>query len=189
MGSWEKISESESKKYCGSSVVEELGGLRWAAGRDLRLVVASPRAAQCKERENEGLKTKKSVHCYTVWETTQIKHFLPLFFIFFFSSVSFLCHDRVATVSFPCLSRVNIKKQFFWLGHLRDTQATMLFPFRCPTRVWHRHFAHFGVSVLHSFNDWEMAEVLSFFNLIHSKIPSHVGPDVMKWTLRQHGRF
>ena len=66
MGSREKIGESESKKYCGSSVVEELGGLRWAAGRDLRLVVASPRAAQCKERENEGLKTKKGVHCYTV---------------------------------------------------------------------------------------------------------------------------
>ena len=66
IGSREKIGESESKKYCGSSVVEELGGLRWAAGRDLRLVVASPRAAQCKERENEGLKTKKSVHCYTV---------------------------------------------------------------------------------------------------------------------------
>jgi hypothetical protein len=26
MGSREKIGESESKKYCGSSVVEELGG-------------------------------------------------------------------------------------------------------------------------------------------------------------------
>jgi hypothetical protein len=49
-------------------------------------------------------------------------------------------------------------------------------------RVW-------NFSLIRDFNDWEMAEVLTFFNLIHSKIPSHEGPDVMKWTLRQHGRF
>ena len=43
-------------------------------------------------------------------------------------------------------------------------------------RVW-------NFSFIRDFNDWEMDEVLSFFNLIHSKIPSHEGPDVMKWTL------
>uniref|UniRef100_A0A2N9EUJ9 Reverse transcriptase zinc-binding domain-containing protein n=1 Tax=Fagus sylvatica TaxID=28930 RepID=A0A2N9EUJ9_FAGSY len=49
-------------------------------------------------------------------------------------------------------------------------------------RVW-------NFSFIRDFNDWEMEEVLSFLNLIHSKIPSHEGPDVMKWKLRQHGRF
>jgi hypothetical protein len=49
-------------------------------------------------------------------------------------------------------------------------------------RVW-------NFSFIRDFNDWEMDEVLTFFNLIHSKIPRHEGPDVMKWTLRQHGRF
>uniref|UniRef100_A0A2N9FD38 SMP-LTD domain-containing protein n=1 Tax=Fagus sylvatica TaxID=28930 RepID=A0A2N9FD38_FAGSY len=49
-------------------------------------------------------------------------------------------------------------------------------------RVW-------NFSFIRDFNDWEMDEVLTFFNLIHSKIPRHEGPDVMKWSLRQHGRF
>uniref|UniRef100_A0A2N9FZT4 Reverse transcriptase domain-containing protein n=1 Tax=Fagus sylvatica TaxID=28930 RepID=A0A2N9FZT4_FAGSY len=49
-------------------------------------------------------------------------------------------------------------------------------------RVW-------NFSFIQDFNDWEMDEVLTFFNLIHSKIPRHEGPDVMKWSLRQHGRF
>jgi hypothetical protein len=49
-------------------------------------------------------------------------------------------------------------------------------------RVW-------NFSFIRDFNDWEMDEVLNFFNLIHSKIPRHEGPDVMKWSLRQHGRF
>jgi hypothetical protein len=49
-------------------------------------------------------------------------------------------------------------------------------------RVW-------NFSFIRDFIDWEMDEVLNFFTLIHSKIPSHEGPDVMRWTLRQHGRF
>jgi hypothetical protein len=55
-------------------------------------------------------------------------------------------------------------------------------PVEGDSRVWNFSFTQ-------DFNDWEMDEVLSFFNLIHSKIQNNEGPDVMKWTLRQHGRF
>jgi hypothetical protein len=44
-------------------------------------------------------------------------------------------------------------------------------------------------SFIWDFNDWEMDEVLNFFTFIHPKIPNHEGPDVMRWTPRQHGRF
>ena len=49
-------------------------------------------------------------------------------------------------------------------------------------RVW-------NFSFIWDFNDWEMDEVLNFFTLIHSRFPNNEGPDVMRWTLRQHGRF
>jgi hypothetical protein len=68
---------------------------------------------------------------------------VPLFFFFFSLSVSLRCRSCVPPVSL-------IKKTCFWNGHLRDTQAAVSFPFRCGTRVRHRHLAHFGVSVLHS---------------------------------------
>uniref|UniRef100_A0A2N9ESH0 Reverse transcriptase zinc-binding domain-containing protein n=1 Tax=Fagus sylvatica TaxID=28930 RepID=A0A2N9ESH0_FAGSY len=39
------------------------------------------------------------------------------------------------------------------------------------------------------FNDWEVAQVLTFFNFIHSRIPTSVGPDTMHWKPRKHGVF
>jgi hypothetical protein len=39
------------------------------------------------------------------------------------------------------------------------------------------------------FNDWEVEEVLAFFNFIHSKLPAGLDPDCMHWKLRQHGEF
>ena len=82
--------------------------------------MARPRAAQCKERENEGLKTTKSVHCYTVWETTQIKHFLPLFNFFFLLRVfrvSRLCHNCVLSMSVPCRYKKTIFLAWTPTGH------------------------------------------------------------------------
>ena len=39
------------------------------------------------------------------------------------------------------------------------------------------------------FNDWEVDQVLTFFNFIQSRIPTSVGPDSMHWRPRQHGVF
>ena len=49
-------------------------------------------------------------------------------------------------------------------------------------RVWNLAF-------IRDFNDWELDELLNFFNLIHSKIPREERPNAMSWTLQQHGRF
>ena len=49
-------------------------------------------------------------------------------------------------------------------------------------RVW-------NITFIRDFNDWEVEEVLAFFNFIHSRIPTIVDPDSMHWKLRQHGRF
>uniref|UniRef100_A0A2N9GEV9 TIR domain-containing protein n=1 Tax=Fagus sylvatica TaxID=28930 RepID=A0A2N9GEV9_FAGSY len=49
-------------------------------------------------------------------------------------------------------------------------------------RVWNLPF-------IRDFNDWEMDDVLNFFTFIHSKAPANEDPDVLRWKLRQHGRF
>ena len=49
-------------------------------------------------------------------------------------------------------------------------------------RVWNLAF-------ILDFNDWELDELLNFFNLIHSKISRKERPDAMSWSLRNHGRF
>ncbi len=42
---------------------------------------------------------------------------------------------------------------------------------------------------IRDFKDWEVDQVLAFFNFIHSWIPISVGPDSMHWKPRQHGVF
>ena len=49
-------------------------------------------------------------------------------------------------------------------------------------RIWKLTF-------IRDFNDWEVEEVLEFFNFIHSKIPVGLDPDSMRWKLCQHGNF
>jgi hypothetical protein len=49
-------------------------------------------------------------------------------------------------------------------------------------RIWNLAF-------IRDFNDWELDELLNFFNLIHSKIQREERPNAMSWTLQQHGRF
>ena len=49
-------------------------------------------------------------------------------------------------------------------------------------RVW-------NIAFIRDFNDWEVEEVLAFFNFIESKIPATLDSDSMLWKLRQHGRF
>jgi hypothetical protein len=49
-------------------------------------------------------------------------------------------------------------------------------------RAWH-------ITFIWDFNDWEVEEVLAFFNFIQSKIPSHVEPDEMRWKLLSSGVF
>ena len=49
-------------------------------------------------------------------------------------------------------------------------------------RAWH-------ITFIQDFNDWEVEEVLAFFNFIQSKIPSHVEPYEMRWKLHSSGVF
>uniref|UniRef100_A0A2N9GE45 Reverse transcriptase domain-containing protein n=1 Tax=Fagus sylvatica TaxID=28930 RepID=A0A2N9GE45_FAGSY len=49
-------------------------------------------------------------------------------------------------------------------------------------RIWNLTFVR-------DFNDWEVEEVLEFFNFIHSKTPVGLDLDSMSWKLRQHGNF
>uniref|UniRef100_A0A2N9EW14 Reverse transcriptase domain-containing protein n=1 Tax=Fagus sylvatica TaxID=28930 RepID=A0A2N9EW14_FAGSY len=46
-----------------------------------------------------------------------------------------------------------------------------------------------NISFIRDFNDWEVEEVLAFFNFIQSRIPTNVDPDSLHWNLRQHRRF
>uniref|UniRef100_A0A2N9I4J4 Reverse transcriptase domain-containing protein n=1 Tax=Fagus sylvatica TaxID=28930 RepID=A0A2N9I4J4_FAGSY len=39
------------------------------------------------------------------------------------------------------------------------------------------------------FNDWEVEEVLAFFNFIQSKLPAGLDPDCVRWKLRHNGEF
>uniref|UniRef100_A0A2N9GHA4 Reverse transcriptase domain-containing protein n=1 Tax=Fagus sylvatica TaxID=28930 RepID=A0A2N9GHA4_FAGSY len=49
-------------------------------------------------------------------------------------------------------------------------------------RIWNLAFVR-------DFNDWEVEEVLAFFNFIHSKIPAALALNSMRWKLRQNGEF
>jgi hypothetical protein len=49
-------------------------------------------------------------------------------------------------------------------------------------RAWH-------ITFIRDFNDWEVEEVLAFFNFIQSKIPTHVEPDEMRWKFHSSGAF
>jgi|UniRef100_A0A2N9JBP0 hypothetical protein len=49
-------------------------------------------------------------------------------------------------------------------------------------RIW-------DITFIRDFKDWEVDQVLAFFHYIHSRIPSTVDPDCMRWKLRQHGVF
>jgi hypothetical protein len=49
-------------------------------------------------------------------------------------------------------------------------------------RIW-------NLTIVRDFNDWEVEEVLEFFNFIHSKTPVGLDLDSMSWKLRQHGNF
>ena len=46
-----------------------------------------------------------------------------------------------------------------------------------------------NITFIRDFNDWEVDQVLAFFNFLQSQIPSTADPDSMHWKLRHHGIF
>jgi hypothetical protein len=50
------------------------------------------------------------------------------------------------------------------------------------SRVW-------NITFIREFNDWEIEEVLTFFNFIQCKIPGREVPDAMRWKPCKHGLF
>ena len=81
------------------------------------------------------------------------------------------CRSRVGAVSEPCRRRVgacrrNEKKKKKKEDTRRTPESSESYPFRCPTRVRHRHDAKNGVSVQPSVGQREQSQIMAILDIL-----------------------